>query len=278
MLELELARNGDLARYHRVIQKASTFTTCPKLPMFFEAWIHRHLYEDGCFPKIFLSLKRVGCHSLPLRFEDIRLHDVVRLECRVRDDDHREVSPRVWFEIERLDVIAREPEPVADVHDVDGLEPVHSAAGTPEAEPHARRDTERASVPPDGQQVQAAAPGDHHACGARSDDADAIKEVEMVEAGPHAQAGLDCDDAMQIDSHQIADRPSMDITRAVSTDAGERNENLGKPQPGTSHACAALGSQSYMGRRDLIHLRRGGDHADEQNEGPRLSAMRPLAE
>lgn len=123
----------------------------------------------------------------------------------------------------------------------------------------------------------------------------------MVEAGPHAQAGLDCDDAMQIDSHQIAgeslpvhplgtctsytpmltgvaDRPSMDVTRAVSTDAGERNENLGKPQPGTSHACAPLGSQSYMGRRDLIHLRRGGDHADEQNEGPRLSAMRPLAE
>ncbi len=65
MLELELARNGDLARYHRVIQKASTFTTsrtfclavshfantqlsrAAKLPMFFEAWIHPHLYEDG---------------------------------------------------------------------------------------------------------------------------------------------------------------------------------------------------------------------------------------
>ncbi|TFK77684.1 hypothetical protein K466DRAFT_607834 [Polyporus arcularius HHB13444] len=224
MLELELARNGDLARYHRVLQKPSTFTTSPKLPMFFEAWIHPNLNEDGRFPKIFLSLKRVGCHSLPLRFEDIRLHDVVRLECRVRDDDHREVSPRVWFEIERLDVIAREPEPVAHVHDVDGLEPVHSAAGTPEAEPHARRDTERASVAPDGQQVQAAAP---------ADDADAIQEVEMVEAGPHAQAGWDCDDAMQIDSHQIADRPSMDVTRAVSTDAGERNENLGKPQAGS---------------------------------------------
>ncbi len=164
MVQLELARNGDVERYHRVLRKASMSPTSrtslapcrmsltlmcravacvAKLPFFFEGWIHPNLNEDGVrnrppfcpwletvpdsllmpqhFPKICLSLKRVGCHSVPLRFEDIRLHDVVRLECRVRDDDSREISPRVWFEIERLDVIAREPGPVGDLHDVDAV-------------------------------------------------------------------------------------------------------------------------------------------------------------
>lgn len=101
------------------------------MPLFFEAWyflsdtslvqvrfcqravypLHtpsltlHHLQTPALTAELYISLGRIGSLSQPITFDNVQIHDIVRLETAIC----RDVEGHVYFHMTRLDVIARRP-------------------------------------------------------------------------------------------------------------------------------------------------------------------------